>query len=59
MKNIIIYSYIGLVGVAVGFSASEYIAKGSFSILLFVTLLGAGIALFSDLNDKKKCNYST
>jgi len=46
--NLVVNSYVGLVACAVGFSVSEYIAKGSFSnILLFVVLLSSGVAIFS------------
>ncbi len=51
-SSLILNLYIGLVATAVGFSASQYIENGSFSILLFVTLLGAGIAIFSRTDDK-------
>jgi len=49
--NLVVNSYIALVALAVGFSVSQFIEKGSLpSISLIIVLLGSGIAVFNGLN---------
>lgn len=49
--DLVVNSYTALVALAVGFSVSQYIEKGSLpSISLIVVLLGSGVAIFNGPN---------